>query len=255
MLLHLQTGILYGPVKSRRFGKSLGINLMPAQYKFCSFNCVYCHYGATQEHTVSAREFLADLPALENVVKALDQAVKSSVQFDFITFSGNGEPTLYPWFAELVEELIRLRNRYRPNAKLCLLSNSTGLSNKKVRDAVSNIDFPVMKLDAGTERTFRAVNRPAKGIEFQEIIDNLCSLRGIIIQTALIGGNPSNVEEKELGAYFQQIARIRPEEVHLYSIDRPVPDSRITLIPPEELSEIAARGEKETKVRMKIFHI
>ena len=127
MVLPLQVDVLYGPVNSRRLGRSLGINLMPGPYKLCSFNCVYCHYGWTKEHTMDAQSHVQDLPPLDYVVERVRLAARSALEFDYLTFSGNGEPTLYPQFAELVTEVARIRDRYRPAAKIALLSNSTGL--------------------------------------------------------------------------------------------------------------------------------
>ena len=253
MLLPLQVEILYGPVNSRRLGRSLGINLMPGGYKLCSFNCVYCHYGWTKKHTMDVQECLQDLPSLDQVLKRIEIAARSALDFDYLTFSGNGEPTLHPHFAELVDEVVRIRNQYRPEVRIALLSNSTGLLHAAVRESIPKIDFPVFKLDAGTEETFRRVNRPAKGVEFAQILGLLSSLENICLQTLLIEGNLSNVREKDLEAYFQQVARIRPKEVHIYSIDRPVPDPHLVRVPPQKLEEIARRGEEETGVRIRAF--
>lgn len=176
MPLSLQKGILYGPVDSRRYGKSLGINLMPTGYKLCSFNCVYCHYGLTEKCTMDVEGYEDDLPTFDDVVRAVEEAAQSSVDFDLITFSGNGEPTLYPRFSELVDEIVRLRNRYRPAARVALLSNATGLIKKEIRDSLPKIDLPVLKLDAGTDKKFQAINRPARAVRFEEIVKLLCSL-------------------------------------------------------------------------------
>jgi wyosine [tRNA(Phe)-imidazoG37] synthetase (radical SAM superfamily) len=254
-LLPLQRGILYGPVNSRRLGKSLGINLMPGDYKLCSFNCVYCHYGWTKKHTVDFGKCRKDLPAFDDVVKAVEGAARSSMEFDFLTFSGNGEPTLYPQFAQLVEEVARIRNTYRPEVKVVLLSNSTGLLYKEVRESISKIDVPVFKLDAGAENTFNVINRPAQGVNFTELLDLLCAMKNIYIQTVLIEGTPSNVAREDLATYFQQIGRIKPKEAHIYSIDRPVPNTRISLVPSERLAEIAIQGQKETGVNIRTFSL
>jgi wyosine [tRNA(Phe)-imidazoG37] synthetase (radical SAM superfamily) len=254
MLLPLQVDILYGPVNSRRLGKSLGINLMPGAYKLCSFNCVYCHYGWTKEHTLDASPFAEDLPPLQQVVERLEIAARSALDFDYLTFSGNGEPTLYPQFAELVDEVVRIRNTYRPEVKIALLSNATGLMRAGVRESIPKIDFPLFKLDAGTEETFRAINRPAQGLSLAGVVAQLCSLRDINIQTMLVDGSPSNTREEDLQAYFQLLARIQPKEVHIYSIDRPVPHAQLLLVPPQKLEDIAKRGERETGVRIKAFY-
>ena len=254
-LLPLQSGILYGPVNSRRLGKSLGVNLMPGSYKLCSFNCVYCHYGWTKKQTIDFSKYNRDLPAIDEVVYSVARALKSHLEFDFLTFSGNGEPTLYPHFAELVEEVVSLRNKYRPKVKVALLSNSTGLARENVLLSLSKIDFVVLKLDAGTEEKFRAINRPARGISFSEIIDSLCSAKKLYIQTVLVEGNPSNVAEDDLKAYFQKISFIQPEEVHIYSIDRPVPNKAISLVSKDRLEEISDWGNKETGVKIRPFYL
>ncbi len=255
MLLDLQKGVLYGPVNSRRLGRSLGVNLMPAEYKLCSFNCVYCHYGWTKKLTGDAAGSLKDLPRLDEVVKALEAALKSPLDFSFVTFSGNGEPTLHPGFAELVEAVVELRDAPRPEVKIALLSNSTGLRDDHVRASILKLDQPVFKLDAGDEATFRAVNRPAAGVSWFEIVERLTALPGIFLQTVLIEGRPSNVTPEGIKAYFEQVARIKAQEVHIYSIDRPVPNERISLVSPSRLKDIARQGERETGARFKAFYL
>lgn len=253
MLLSLHRCIIYGPVNSRRLGPSLGINLMPGDYKLCSFNCVYCHYGWTKKHTLNFVESSQDLPTVTEVVHAVEDAAASPLAFDFFTFSGNGEPTLHPSFPEVVDEVVRIRDRYRPGAKVALLSNSTGLLHEEVRASVSKIDLPVFKLDAGSEETFQTINRPAPGIRLARIVELLASLEDICIQTVLVEGRPSNVGDDELEAYFHHIRRIKPREVHIYSIDRPVPEADIFLVSPERLEVIARRGEQATGTTIRPF--
>ena len=154
-LLPLQSGILYGPVNSRRLGKSLGINLMPGSYKLCSFNCVYCHYGWTRKQGVDFKKYSTDLPTIDQVAESVAHALKSSLEFKFLTFSGNGEPTLYPQFATLVEEVVSLRNKYRPKVKIALLSNSTGLARENVLHSLVKIDFAVFLIASLVSRSAR----------------------------------------------------------------------------------------------------
>jgi wyosine [tRNA(Phe)-imidazoG37] synthetase (radical SAM superfamily) len=246
--------IVYGPIHSRRLGNSLGINLLPADYKLCSFDCLYCHFGWTKKPTTDVGKSLKDLPRVDEVVKAVEEAAKSSLEFDFFTFSGNGEPTLHPQFGVVVEEIVRIKNKHRPMAKIALLSNSTGLKDETVRASVADIDFPMFKLDAGTEEKFRAINRPAKGVNFAEVVNSLASIESLYVQTLLIDGTPTNVAPEDLEAYFRQISKIRPKEVHIYSIDRPVPATRISLVPPERLEEIAFEGRKKTGVPIKAWY-
>jgi wyosine [tRNA(Phe)-imidazoG37] synthetase (radical SAM superfamily) len=203
---------------------------------------------------MDTQEHIESMPPLDAVINEVETALQSDTEFAYITFSGNGEPTLYPWFAELVDIIAGLRDNLRPDAKIALLSNSTGLASEGVREAIPKIDNPYFKLDAGTEAVWRKVNRPAKGVHFMDITGALLELDDIYIQSVLIDGDPSNVTENELSAYFDLIRRIRPLEIQLYSIDRPVPRSRIEWIPPETLQAIARRGEKETGVKMRAYY-
>ena len=254
MLLPLQTGILYGPVNSRRYGRSLGINLCPSGYKLCSFNCVYCHYGHTEKLAVDTTPYEKDLPTYDDVIRAVEEALQSPMELDTITFSGNGEPTLHPQFSEIADAVVRLRDRYRPGAKVALLSNSTGLAREGVRRSVSTLDLPVFKLDAGTERMFTRINRPAKNVRFEEIVCQLKTLGNIYIQTVLIVGTPSNTDPDELLAYLERIRDIRPKEVHVYSTDRPVADTRVSRVDPDWLEDIAFQIKDETGVPARAFY-
>jgi wyosine [tRNA(Phe)-imidazoG37] synthetase (radical SAM superfamily) len=254
-LLALQEDVLYGPIYSRRLGRSLGINLMPNHYKLCSFNCVYCHYGPTEVHTSSVGRYVKDIPDFDDVVNALKNKLISEEQFDYITFSGNGEPTLYPDFAQLVTELARLRDKYRPGLKIALLSNSSGLGNEAVRQSIVHIDLPVFKLDAGRAGTFAAVNRPVSGVAFDEICERLGSLHGICIQTLLVHGTPRNTERHQLESYFEKIREINPRTVHIYSIDRPVPSAKLIRVQSDELERIARWGRSVTGVNFKAFYM
>ncbi len=254
MLLPLQTGILYGPVKSRRYGRSLGVNLCPAGYKLCSFDCAYCHYGETDRLTADTTPFVEDLPSCESVVRAVENVLRSPTEFDVITFSGNGEPTLHPEFADIVDGVVRLRDTYRPDVKVALLSNSTGLERDDVRRSISRLDLPVFKLDVGTEKTFMRINRPANGVKFGGIVSHLKTLGEFYVQTILIDGTPSNTDPDEILAYFERIRDIRPREVHIYSTDRPVPDTRISRVDPDWLEEIASQLKSETGVPAFAFY-
>ncbi len=255
MLLPLQEGILYGPISSRRLGKSLGINLMPCRYKLCSFDCVYCHYGPTNVSAIDLTSYKEDLPSVVEVLDAVEKALLSTVEYAYLTFSGNGEPTLHPHFRALVTGIAQLRKRYRPHVKVALLSNSSGLYRKEVQESIPYIDLPVFKLDAGDADTFKKVNRPAREVDFQRIVASLQAVKGISLQTVLMAGFPSNVEEGTLASYFKVISQIKPRGVQIYSLDRPVPNNEIKRVPPARLEEIAMRGTKETGVVFSPFYV
>ena len=255
MILPLQKGILYGPIDSRRLGKSLGINLMPCRYKLCSFNCIYCHYGLTDILTLDIKDHLKDLPKTNSVLDEIEHAMRSNVEFNYITFSGNGEPTLHPNFYDIVNGVVGLKNKYRPNLKIALLSNSSGVKIEGVRRSISKIDLPVFKLDVGEENKFQKINRPAKNVNFEAIVESLKQLDGIYIQTVLMDGNPSNIGEDDLESYFEKIARIKPVEAQIYSLDRPVLNQSIKRVSPEELEKIADIASKKTGVRVNAYYM
>ena len=149
--------------------------------------------------------------------------------------------------------MAELRGKYRPDARIALLSNSSGLIYDEVVESLQMIDLPILKLDAGNEETFRAVNRPARSVKFDQIFEKLFSLDGIYIQTVFIDGEPSNIRKADLDDYINCIGRIKPQEVHIYSIDRPVANTKIKLVPPEKLEKIAARITRESGVPAKAF--
>lgn len=252
-LLPLQKGILYGPVASRRLGKSLGINLMPTEYKLCSFNCIYCHYGWTKEHTVDATPFAGDMPRFDDIISAVRNVLLSGLEFDYLTFSGNGEPTLYPEFASLAAEVARVRDKHRSGLKIALLSNASGLFRPGVKEGITHIDVPVFKIDAGTEGVFGQINRPAPGVCFADIIKVLGSLRDIFVQSVLVHGSPGNADEENLIAYFDRIKEVQPAGVQIYSIDRPVPNDAIRRVSPGDLQQIAVMGRRKTGIEFKAF--
>lgn len=253
MVYSLQPGILYGPIQSRRFGRSLGVNLSPCSRKVCSFSCVYCHYGATERLTTDETAFAAELPSAELVLDVVESALQSWNEFEVITFSGNGEPTLHPDFLAIARGVAGLVERYRPTLRTVLLSNSTALARSEVRTALEYIDVPVCKLDAGTAETFIAINRPARGVRFDTVVDELTLLDDFTLQTLLIDGTPSNSSDAELDAYLRLIGWIVPNEVQLYSTDRPVAKSTVGRVPPNRLREIAAEGTRRTGIPFRVF--
>jgi wyosine [tRNA(Phe)-imidazoG37] synthetase (radical SAM superfamily) len=255
MLLPLQKGVLYGPINSRRLGRSLGINLMPVTYKLCSFNCVYCHYGPTDVLTRDVATHVQNMPGLHEVVAEVEHAFSSSIEFDYITFSGNGEPTLHPEFSAIARAVATLRDRMRPEVKIALLSNSTGYVNPALTKVLAFIDNPYFKLDAGNEVLYQKINRPAADIEYEHIVDFLRELPGIIIQTVIMAGAPANDGDEAIDAYIEKINTICPREVQIYSLDRPVSDSHIARVKPEELKRISRLCKSRTGIRVTPFYV
>ncbi len=190
--LPLQSGIIYGPVHSRRLGLSLGINLLPSTYKLCSFNCLYCQYGWTYKPTFNLTNQIKDLPRPEEISDALQRSLQGMIRrrskVDSITFSGNGEPTLHPELAEIIDRTRLFRDKYLPQAKLAILSNSSTVNKEEVRDALEMLDMRVMKLDAGSEELMRHLNEPAPPLYLGEIVDGLKKLKDVILQSLFVQG-------------------------------------------------------------------
>lgn len=238
---------IFGPIQSRRLGVSLGVNLMPNDGKICSFDCLYCEAGYNSQGTGTS-----GLPTLERVGKDLEaklrQMKENGERLDVITFSGNGEPTLHPQFPEVVDELVRLRDIYYPNAKISVLSNSTRIFDPKVAKALRRIDNNILKLDSAIEETMRFIDRPNDPkFTVSCLIEALKQFEGqAIIQTMLLRGEHNGTEvdnttDKEINALIEAYKEIKPKEVMIYSLDRPTPEKNLVKIERDELEKIADR--------------
>lgn len=234
--ISLQNKIVYGPVYSRRLGRSFGINLLPTAYKLCSFNCVYCQYGLTERMALSCKGH--SFPGIDVVLDAVDKALRKPRSMDVLTFSGNGEPTLHPCFLEIVQGVKGIRDQLRPELKLALLSNSSRVTDPKVQKAINIVEMPMMKIDAGDQRTFDVINRPAGNINISEIIKTLKSIRGLIVQSMFINGSLSNVSGEAFQSWLNAVLDINPKEVHIYSTDRPTAEVGILRVDPGKLKQI-----------------
>ena len=244
----LQPSPIYGPVKSRRLGWSLGINICPAKYKLCSFNCVYCQYGWTNVCRLDVSDRLADLTSTENLYDSLEKLLLASRQIDNFTFSGNGESTLHPYFDDMVDIVLSLKARYVPDARVGILSNSSKLSNPSVYSALSKLDFRIMKLDAGDSDTFNRINMPCPDVRYDDILDGLKSLDNIIIQTMFVDGEPSNTGERQVYRWMERISEIGPKSVQIYSLHRPPAASSLIEADSHKLAGIAERTRAETGI-------
>lgn len=234
--ISLQEKIVYGPVFSRRLGRSFGINLLPLQQKMCSFNCVYCQYGPTERNAFSCKE--NNLPGVGDVLEAVEKALRKPRSMDVLTFAGNGEPTLHPNFLEIVQGTKIIRDRLRPEVKLVLLSNSSRVTDPDIQEAINIIDLPMMKLDAGDQRTFQAINRPEYPIDLSVIMKTLKELRGLIIQSMLIDGPVANISGEAFQSWLDAILDIDPKEIHIYSTERPTAEESVVKVDPGKLKQI-----------------
>ncbi len=239
--------IIFGPVKSRRLGVSLGVNLLPTDSKVCSFDCIYCECGWTPRK----REQKAVLPSRVLVKQQMEEKLTSMIaegEFpDVITFAGNGEPTLHPEFEGIIDDTIELRNRFTPNAKIAVLSNATMLHKPSVVRALLKVEDNIQKLDSGIESTVRKIDCPASNFKLDAVVENLKSFNGkVIIQTLFLRGTfkgeiIDNSTEEELSAWLKRIAEIKPSLVMIYTIARDTPAEELEKINLADLELIAER--------------
>jgi wyosine [tRNA(Phe)-imidazoG37] synthetase (radical SAM superfamily) len=229
--ISLQRGIIYGPVPSRRLGRSLGINLLPSEYKLCSFSCIYCQYGWTKKVPFKESEQLKDLPSVEAVAAALETALarlsRDRKEIDAISICGNGEPTLYPELAQVIMRVQRLRDRYQPQARLAILSNSSTVGDPAVRAALELLDVKVMKFDAGSEEMFRRLNHPVAPVYMGEIVAALKTLKNTLLQSCFVQGRVTNADPDSVATWIEKLREIHPLSVHVYTLDREPADKRI----------------------------
>jgi len=244
---------------SRRFGVSLGINLLPLQGKLCSFDCVYCECGLNEESKKEKQKLFTASEinsSLENRFKALKAG---GLDPDNITFAGNGEPTLHPEFEAIIDNTIRLRDVFFPKALITVLSNATRLDRDSVKRALLRIDNNVLKLDAGTDATFQAINRPNFPVTLEKTIQELKNFGGsLVIQTMLIRGDVDgkrvdNTTGEELTLYLKHVQEINPKLVMLYPIDRQTPYRTLEKVPEKEFKALASRIEK-LGIKAEVFY-
>ena len=242
---------IYGPIHSRRLGMSLGINLMPNDGKICSFDCLYCEAGFNAQGP--GKDGVPSRDTVKKQLKRKFEEMKAAGQtLDVITFSGNGEPTLHPEFKKVVEDVMRLRTQYFPEAKVSVLSNSTMAGKPDVFAALQKVDNNILKLDSALPHTFRIINRPVSPNCLPEgVIADLKRFNGqCIVQTIMIRGEFDgqrfdNTTDADLDALLDAYRQIQPREVMLYSIDRKTPAENLEKVSKEELERIANRFRKE----------
>ena len=235
---------VFGPVHSRRLGISLGINLLPADGKVCSFDCIYCECGFNNDHRPSL-----PLPTRELVAERLEtklQEMTANRQLpDVLTFAGNGEPTCHPHFPEIIDDTIRLRDLYCPQAKVSVLSNATFIHRQKVHDALMRVDNNIQKLDTVSEEYIRRIDRPQGNYDVQKIIDEIASFDGhVIIQTMFMQGccngeDVDNTTDRYVLPWLQAVVEIAPQQVMVYTIDRETPTTGLLKATHEQLDRIA----------------
>jgi len=240
--------IVFGPVNSRRLGISLGINLLPVTRKVCSFNCIYCECGWTPGKPKPGEMLPSRYEVYEALRNKLSEMKDQGKAPDVITYAGNGEPTLHPDFAGIIDDSLALRDEFFPDAKVSVLSNGSMLRRKSVREALKKVDQNMLKLDSALADTVRQLNQPHVKTDLGKFEDYAREFDGrFIIQTLFVRGEcdgrtVDNTTEEEITAWLQAIARLRPQQVMIYTIHRDTPlGNNLRKVPVNELNAIARR--------------
>jgi wyosine [tRNA(Phe)-imidazoG37] synthetase (radical SAM superfamily) len=238
-LLPLIDRTVYGPIRSRRLGWSLGVNLLPPDAKVCSFNCIYCQYGWTTRTRVPSELWPSPDRVIDAVCRAL--AATATGRLDAITLAGHGEPTLHPGFPAIARSLVEVRDRAAPGTKLALLTNGTRLHEPRVREAALALDECCVKFDAGDQATLRRVN--ATAFALSRLMTSIRAMRSVTLQSMFVHdplglcGNSSIAAQH---AWLERVTELRPAAVHLYTLARNPACRRLEPVGSSVLDALAA---------------
>ena len=241
MATFLWDDIVFGPIHSRRVGRSLGVNLLPREAKVCTFDCVYCECGGllrgAQAHPLPT--FAQVKEAVEGKFAALAAAGEG---VDSISFTGNGEPTLHPDFAAIIDLTLECRDCWFPDAVVSVFSNATRLDRPDVASALHKVDNPILKIDCALQPMAQIMNRPCPGYSVERTVENLIAFgHDFVMQTMLVTGSVvDNTTPEALQAWYDVVRRTAPREIMLYSVERDTPVEGICRVGEQRLREAAA---------------
>ena len=228
--------LVFGPIHSRRLGSSLGINLLPTKGKLCNFDCIYCECGWNKDGRGDRR-----LPTASELRSSLEIKLKecddAGTPIDSITFSGDGEPTLNPDFAEIIDITISLRDKYFPQAKVSVLSNATRIFRKDVFEALKKVDNPILKIDAPTDDLVGRINQPQGEYHVEDVVADLMGFEGNFVLQTMFLRSPSfdSSSPEVLDGWMKIVRKLKPREVMVYTLDREAPAVRLEKFTVEEM--------------------
>ena len=237
-MLHFDD-IVFGPITSRRLGTSLGVNILPSKGKMCNFDCVYCECGWNRDW-VGDRRFPV-YTEVENALETrLEELSAQGVRVDTITFSGNGEPTMNPDFARIIDRTLQLRDTFFPEAKVSVLSNATLVGRQSVFEALKKVDNPIMKIDASDDALIARMNKPTGSYSIDKVVEGLKGFEGdFILQTMFLKSPEFDTAAPESLAGWMDIVReLRPREIMVYTINRETPDKTLSKYSVEEMTSM-----------------
>lgn len=236
--------VIYGPLNSRRLGRSLGINLARPGTTNCSFHCVYCEYPRRHcEHP------FGDWPTPLGVARALGGALRRCGPLDSITISGSGEPTLHPDFPAVVDQILSEARRMRPGVPVRILTNGETALREEIRAALDRLDECIVTLDADAER----IDQPDPGSPLGSIVYGISLLRDVTLQSCFIEGEVSNADEESVREWAELVAEVQPRRVQIFTISRRPAKGDARPVSERRLAEIARLLEERTGIEARVF--
>jgi wyosine [tRNA(Phe)-imidazoG37] synthetase (radical SAM superfamily) len=241
----LWEGIINGPVRSRRLGVSLGLNLIPLHSKLCTFDCPYCECGLNTPKAPRSRWPSPDLVA---------DALRKTLEYlgeppDRVTFAGNGEPTMHPRFALVVERVLEVRDRLAPGTKVVVMSNGLSCGKPAVRISLDRVDERLMKLDPGPPALVNGV-----AYDRDRLVEDLRGLVDVTVQALVVQGpGYDGASEESVGEWLAALARLQPKAVQVYSIARPPADPQVRPVARAQLEAMAARARRVISGSVEVF--
>jgi len=238
-------GIIYGPVSSSQFGRSLGVDPLPPPYRVCTYDCVYCAFRHLPPGLRGTR-----WPTPGEVGSALANALPEAGQLDSITLSGHGEPTLHPRFGSLVAEVLSAARHARPGVPVRIVTNGSMVCHEDVRRALDLLDERIVKLDAGAER----VCRPDACHPLGAVIAALPRLRDMTIQSCFIEGVVENTDADSVQEWVDLIGELQPQAVQIYTPSWLGGEADVVPAPGWRLDEIAAQLEEQSGIHPSVYN-
>ena len=235
----MREDFVFGPIRSRRLGSSLGINLLPRNGKICNFDCIYCECGWNRDG-MEDRVLPSPEDLRRDLTAKLRQCRAEGTPIDSITFAGDGEPTLHPDFPEIVDITIALRDEYYPEARISVLSNATRIGRDEVFQALRKTDNPILKIDAPTDELAARINRPQCDYSVSQVVEDLRRFAGdFVLQTMFLRGPDFDSSAPEvLDGWMRIVRELRPREIMVYTIDRETPMKGLEKISAAEMEQM-----------------
>ena len=243
--------LVFGPIRSRRLGSSLGINVLPENGKLCNFDCIYCECGWNRDG-LGDRRLPTALMLRETLEAKLQECVAGGIGIDSITFSGDGEPTLNPEFPQMVDVVLELRDRFFPKCRVAVLSNATMVWKDEVFQALTKVERPIMKIDAPTTELARLINKPWPGYSVEKVVESLKRFNGNFVLQTMFLRSPDfdSSSEEVLNGWMDIVRLLRPRKIMVYTIDRETPQKGLIKFTAEEMSALVKPLEDEGFVFM-----